>query len=97
MWTKQFWGALVERAVKTIAQAAVAFIAAGATGLFDIDWVGLVSVAGLAGLVSALTTIGSGIATGGPSLAGERLPGEVSAYAVDVPAETVEVGELEES
>lgn len=59
MWTKQFWKETVERAIKTVAQSAVATITANATGLLDIDVVGVVSVAGLAGLVSVLTSVGS--------------------------------------
>lgn len=68
-----FWKAAFERAVKTVAQAAVALITANATGLLDIDWVQLGSVAGLAGLVSILTSVGSDAVTGGtgPSLANE--------------------------
>lgn len=74
--SKAFWKAAAERAVKTVAQSAVALIAANATGLLDIDWVQLGSVAGLAGLVSILTSIGSDAATGnGPSLANEEISG----------------------
>ncbi len=74
MWTKKFWKAAVERAVKTFAQAAVAFLAAGLTGLLEVDWVQLASVSGLAALISVLTSIGSGAITDGtPSLANETL------------------------
>lgn len=74
MWNKHFWGAVVERAIKTFAQAAVAILAANATGLLDVDWVQLASVSGLAALVSVLTSIGSGAIGGdGPSLAGEHV------------------------
>lgn len=71
--TAAFWKAAAERAVKTVAQSAVALITANATGLLDIDWVQLASVSGLAGLVSLLTSIGSDAITGGtgPSLANE--------------------------
>ena len=71
--TAAFWKAAAERAVKTVAQSAVALIAANATGLLDIDWLQLGSVAGLAGLVSILTSIGSDAITNGtgPSLANE--------------------------
>lgn len=74
IWSKQFWKASAERAVKTLAQAAVAFLAAGATGLINVDWVQLASVSGLAALVSVLTSIGSGAITdGSPSLSNEKL------------------------
>lgn len=65
----EFAKATVERAVKTTAQAAVALLAANATGLLMVDWVQLGSVAGLAGLMSVLTSIGSAPFGGdGPSL-----------------------------
>lgn len=59
MFTTQFWKDAGERAVKTFAQAAVALLTAGATGLLGIDWQQVVSVAGLAALVSVLTSVGS--------------------------------------
>lgn len=54
---KQFWIDVVDRAVSTVAQAAVATLTAGVTGILDVDWVGVASVAGLAGAVSVLTSI----------------------------------------
>lgn len=69
MFKGSFWKAAFERAVKTFAQASVAFLAAGVTGLIDVDWVQLGSVAGLAALVSVLTSVGSGVVNdGSPSL-----------------------------
>lgn len=48
----------LERALKTVAQTALAMItAAGALSLFDIDFVQLIGVAGLAGLMSLLTSV----------------------------------------
>lgn len=47
-----------ERAVKTIAQSALAMITAStAIGLLDIDWVQVASVSMLAGALSILTSI----------------------------------------
>lgn len=68
-----FWKAAFERAVKTVAQSAVAILAISVTGLIGVDWLSLVSVSGLAGLISILTSIGSDVATGGtgPSLTNE--------------------------
>lgn len=63
MYSFTFWKDAVERAVKTVAQAAVAVLAGNATGLLDVDWVQIASVAGLAGLVSVLTSVGSGAVT----------------------------------
>lgn len=57
---KFFWADAIERATKTIAQAAVATITGNATGLLDLDFAQIASVAGLAGLVSVLTSIASG-------------------------------------
>lgn len=54
---KQFWIDVFDRAVATVAQAAVGALTAEVTGLIDVDWVGVGSIAGLAGLVSVLTTI----------------------------------------
>jgi hypothetical protein len=81
IFTIIFWKAAGERAVKTVAQSAVAVITANATGLLDIDFVGVASVAGLAGLVSVLTSIGSDALTGGtgPSLANEKPEGKHAA------------------
>jgi hypothetical protein len=71
MFTKHFWVAATERAVKTGAQTIVALLTAGATGLLEVDWLQVASVAGLAALVSILTSVGSGAVTGGPSLVHE--------------------------
>ena len=73
MLKKKFWLAALERAVKTFAQAAVAIITAGDTGLLDVDWVQVASVSGLAAVVSVLTSVASGTSNGEPSLAGEHL------------------------
>jgi len=59
-----FWKDAGVRAVKTFAQALVAFIVgAGATDL-SLDWPQAVSVAGLAALLSVLTSIGDPNVTG---------------------------------
>lgn len=65
MFTLTFWKDAFERAVKTFAQAAVAVLTANATGLLDADWVTVASVAGLAAVVSVLTSVGSGAVTHG--------------------------------
>lgn len=74
MWSHTYWIAVTERAVKTVAQTAAALLVGSGAGLLDVDWVSVVSVSGLAGLVSVLTSIGSGyVGNDGPSLAGEDL------------------------
>jgi len=76
MFTKEFWQAVLERAVKTFAQAfGAALVATGAASAWVIDW-GLVSgTAGLATILSVLTSIGSGAITNepGPSLTGAEV------------------------
>lgn len=55
---KKYLDYSLERALKTVAQTALAMItAAGALSLFDIDFVQLIGVAGLAGLMSLLTSV----------------------------------------
>jgi len=58
MFELEFWKTYVaERAVKTIAQAAIAYLGTGTIGLFEIDWYSLASVSLGAGLLSVLTSI----------------------------------------
>ncbi len=47
----------LERCAKTIAQTALAVISSGAVGVLDVDWIHVVSVAGLAGVMSLLTSV----------------------------------------
>ena len=54
---KQFWIDTADRAVATVAQAAVATLTAGVTGILEVDPVQVASVACLAGAVSVLTSI----------------------------------------
>ena len=79
MWTTEFWRAAVERAIRTIAQTAVALLISAGTGLLDTSWLPVLSIAGMAGLLSLLTSIGAnGVGPAGPSLAGETvIPGEL--------------------
>ena len=53
----EFWSYAGERALKTVAQAALAFLGSGSIGLFAIDWVSLASVSLGAGLLSVLTSV----------------------------------------
>lgn len=45
------------RAVKTFAQTAVTLIGSGTVGFTDLDWVQIISVSGVAAVVSILTSI----------------------------------------
>lgn len=53
----EFWSYAGERAVKTVAQSALAFLGSGSMGLFTIDWASLASVSLGAGLLSILTSV----------------------------------------
>jgi hypothetical protein len=55
-----FWAQTAERAVKTFAQSAIALLTGQGIGLLDINWQHVLSVAGLAAVVSVLTSVGSG-------------------------------------
>lgn len=54
--TKQWLRAAGIRAVKTVAQTALSMITVG-QAVSDINWVGIVSVSAVAGLVSILTSV----------------------------------------
>lgn len=53
----QYFDYAIERAIKTVAQSALAAIGAGAVGLLDVDWLNVASVSMLAGVMSLLTSI----------------------------------------
>lgn len=69
MWTATFWKATAERAIKTFCQGAAALLIGDGLGVLDVDWVSVGSVAGLAAIVSVLTSVGTaGLTDGSPSL-----------------------------
>lgn len=69
IFTRSFFKDTAERAIKTVAQSAAALLVGNGVGVLDVDWVGVASVAGLAGVVSLLTSIGSGyVGDDSPSL-----------------------------
>lgn len=59
---KEYWIKWIKaagvRALKTVAQTAVALIGTNAVGITDVNWVGVASGAALAGVVSLLTSLG---------------------------------------
>lgn len=57
---KNFWKAAGIRAVRTIAQAAIATIGSAAI-LSDVDWKIVISASALAGILSLLTSIATGL------------------------------------
>lgn len=82
-----FWAQTVERAVKTFAQAAIALLTGQGLGLLAVDWKHVLSVAGLAAVVSVLTSVGSGPfnQSGSPSLVGQPRKAAASAAEKLVP------------
>lgn len=70
MWLVAWWRDVLERAIRTFAQAAIALLVVGngALGIADINWSDLGSLAGGAALVSVLTSIAThGFTGNGPS------------------------------
>ncbi|MBP3044900.1 holin [Arthrobacter jiangjiafuii] len=65
MFTLAFWKATFERGIKTLAQSAAALLVGDGLGLLTVDWVTVGSVAGLAAVISVLTSIGTGAITDG--------------------------------
>lgn len=61
MFTKKFIKDLAERAIKTLCQSLIAVGLAGATDLMSVDWLNALSVAGLATVISILTSVVSAI------------------------------------
>ena len=57
---KNFWKAAGIRAVRTIAQAAIATIGSAAI-LSDVDWKIVISASALSGILSLLTSIATGL------------------------------------
>lgn len=69
IFTRSFFKDAAERSIKTFAQVLAALLASNATGLLDADWPSSLSVAGLAAVVSILSSIGSGyVGDDSPSL-----------------------------
>lgn len=66
--TRQFWEATAERAAKTFAQTAVSGFTANQVGIIDAPWGPVASLAGMAAVLSVLSSIASARAGGGPSL-----------------------------
>lgn len=59
--SREFWKAVVIRAIRTVCQTAVALIGTNAVGVTEVEWMGVLSGAVLAGIVSVLTSIATGL------------------------------------
>ena len=57
---KSFWKAAIVRMVKTIAQTALSMLTVG-QAVLDVDWLNVISVSAVAGLISLLTSIATGL------------------------------------
>lgn len=55
---RRYYTDMVDRAVRTFAQAEVALIGTNSLGLTDVDWKGVASAGALAAVLSLLTTLG---------------------------------------
>lgn len=57
-FTAAFWSYAGERALKTVAQTALAGLTVvGVSGILDVAWVAVASTSALAGIVSLLTSV----------------------------------------
>lgn len=52
-----WWKAAGTRAIKTVAQSAIAIIGTNALGVTDVDWIAVASAATLAGIMSLLMSL----------------------------------------
>lgn len=55
--SRKFWIDTLDRSVATVAQAVIAVLTAGVTGILEVDWIQVASIGGLAGVVSVLTSV----------------------------------------
>lgn len=54
---KRYFDYSLERCAKTVAQTALATIGSAAIGVLDVDWLMVLSVSALAGIMSLLTSV----------------------------------------
>lgn len=54
---RRYFDYATERAVKTLAQTALATIGGTAFGVMDVNWVSVLSISALAGIMSLLTSV----------------------------------------
>lgn len=74
MWTKAFWKAIADRAVKTFAEAWAGALIINQLTPANINWLDSLALAGIATLIAVLLNIGTAGATdGSPSLTSEKL------------------------
>jgi hypothetical protein len=67
MWTSAFWKGVIERAVKTFAQALLGVFLADGFNVLDVEgWKGVLVAAAMAVVVSVLTSLVSNVLPSGP-------------------------------
>lgn len=59
MWSKTFWAQALERALKTTSQTAIGLLSTDGLGILEVEWWGVASVAGLAAILSILSSLAS--------------------------------------
>ena len=57
VFTKQWFISSGIRAVKTMAQSAIAMLTGEQLGVLQVDWIGIASVVAMAGIISILTSL----------------------------------------
>jgi hypothetical protein len=62
--SKEIWLDIFWRAIKTMCQTAVALVGTNAIGVTEVDWLGVLSGAVLAGILCILTNIAANAPTG---------------------------------
>lgn len=58
---KKWWKMAAARAIRTVAQSALAYIGTSATVLHDVNWLMVLSAGAMGGIISILTSIAVGI------------------------------------
>jgi hypothetical protein len=76
IWTKQFWFAALERAIKSFAGGLLAAFGTNVTNIYSVDWQQALGFAAFTSVSSILLSIVSaGVGNSGPSLGPEQLKG----------------------
>ena len=63
---KTWLKAAIVRCVRTVSQAAISMLTGNMVGIMDVDWIAVLSVSAMAGVISLLTSL-----TGLPEVKGE--------------------------
>lgn len=74
IYNPTFWKGVVERALSTAAQSAIAVLTTDVAGILDVDWTQTGSVVGLAALLSVLKSIGTHASNGTASVGAVESP-----------------------